>query len=157
MRKANPVIIKWTGFIIIAVLFGVGSVFAFNFPGFGNSDVVKPVNGEVSIMAAPVADGKAHHYRYVTDGKEIKFFVVKGTDGAFHVAFDACDVCFQEKKGYFQEGDFMICRNCNQKFATNKIGRTGGGGCNPSQLNFAQNGANIVIQASELAAGGRFF
>ena len=157
MRKANSTLFKRVSFVIIAALFGVGSVFAFNFPGFGGKEAVRAVNGVVTIPAAQVSDGQAHFYRFADAGKEIAFFVIKGTDGAPHVAFDACDACFKEKKGYSQEGNFMICQNCNMKFATNKIGKANNGGCNPSHLDYTLSAGNVVIKASDLAAGSRFF
>lgn len=157
MIRSNKKIFTWTGMAAVALLIVAGTVLAFSPPDFNGSSKVKPVNGAVAIPAAQVSDGKAHFYKYADAGKEIGFFVVKGTDGAFHVAFDTCDVCFREKKGYFQEGDMMVCRNCNQKFATNRIGKANSGGCNPSHLDFTQSGGNIVIKANDLASGGQFF
>lgn len=157
MRKANSTLFKRAGFILITALFGVGSVFAFNFPGFGGREAVTAVNGTVTIPSAQVSDGKAHFYRFADGGKEISFFVVKGKDGAFHVAFDACDACFKEKKGYSQQGDLMICGNCNMKFAINRIGKDNHGGCNPGHLDFALSGDSLVVKADALKAGARFF
>lgn len=157
MNRSKQVFLKWAGFIGIAVFFGFGSVLAFGLPGFSKIKTVKPVNGVVTIPVNQVLDGKAHFYQFVDGGKNISFFVVKGTDGAVHAAFDACDVCFQEKKGYLQEGNFMVCRNCSMKFATNKIGPMAGGGCNPSPLNFVQDTKTIAIKADDLKSGARFF
>lgn len=157
MRKANSTLFKRVSFILIAALFGVGSVFAFNFPGLSGREAVTAVNGAVTIPAAQVSDGKAHFYQLADGGKEIAFFVVKGKDQAFHVAFDACDACFKEKKGYSQQGDLMICGNCNMKFAINRIGKDNHGGCNPGHLDFALSGGNLVVKADDLKAGARFF
>ena len=157
MRKAKSTLFKQAGFIIIATLFGVGSVFAFNFPGFGGKEAVKPVNGVVTIPTAQVSDGHARFYQFADGGREIAFFVVKGADQAFHVAFDACDACFKEKKGYAQRNDLMICGNCNMKFAINRIGRDNHGGCNPGHLDFAQSGGSLVIKVADLKPGARFF
>jgi uncharacterized membrane protein len=141
----------------MALLLLAGSVFAFGFPGFGGKESVTPVNGAVTIPASRVGDGQAHFYRFADGGKEIDFFVVKGTDGAFHVAFDACDACYREKKGYSQKGDLMICGNCNMKFAVNRIGRDNHGGCNPGHLDFTQSGGTLIVKADDLRAGARFF
>lgn len=149
--------LKLKGLIVFALLLAAGSALAFNFPGFGGKETIKPVNGAVTIPASRVGDGQAHFYRFADGGKEIDFFVVKGTDGAFHVAFDACDACFREKKGYAQKGDLMICGNCNMKFAINRIGKDNHGGCNPGHLDFAQTGGNLIIKAADLKTGARFF
>ena len=155
----NPksVALKWAALTATALLIGVSTVLAFNIPGLGKSEKVTPVNGTVIIPLAKVSDGKAHFYRLADGDKEIGFFVVKGSDGAIHTAIDACDVCFREKKGYSQEGNFMICRNCNKKFPVAKIGPNSGTGCNPSHLSFFEDGKNVVIKVADLKPGERFF
>ena len=157
IKVAQKPVLKWVILTVTALLVGYGAVFAFSFPGLSKSDRVKPVNGAVTIPLARVSDGKAHVYSLADGGKEIGFFVVKGSDGALHTAFDACDVCFHEKKGYVQQGDYMICKNCNRKFAINMIGQMAGGGCNPSQLDHAEDGRNLVIKVADLKSGARFF
>lgn len=149
--------LKFTAITTLALLLAAGAAFAFNFPGFGGKKTVQAVNGTVTIPSAQVGDGKAHFYRFSDGGKEIDFFVVKGTDGVFHVAFDACDACFREKKGYAQKGDLMICGNCNMKFAVNRIGKDNRGGCNPGHLDFSLAGSNISIKVADLRTGARFF
>ncbi len=149
--------VTWMILAALVLLAGGGAVFAFNIPGLGKSEKIKPVNGVVTLPLTKVSDGKAHFYRISDGGKEIGFFVVKGSDGAIHTAFDACDVCFKEKKGYEQQGDFMVCKNCNKKFAIKMIGNVGGGGCNPSYLNHLEDGKNVVVKVADLKPGARFF
>jgi uncharacterized membrane protein len=155
--KSKIALFKGPALTVTALLLGVGVVFALNIPGLGKGERVKPVNGAVSIPLAKVTDGKAHFYKFSDGGKEIAFFLVKGSDGALHSAFDACDVCFQDKKGYVQQGDFMICKNCNKKFAIVRIGPHAIGGCNPSYLPHKQSAGNIVISINDLKTGARFF
>ena len=149
--------LKWALLTVVALLVGVGAVFALNIPGLGKGEKIKPVNGAVTIPIAKVSDGEAHFFRYDDGGKDIGFFVVKGSDGVLHTAFDACDVCFREKKGYVQQGEFMICKNCNRKFAVVRIGPHAIGGCNPSYLPAQQSGSNVVISVNDLRSGTRFF
>jgi uncharacterized membrane protein len=155
--KSKKALFKWVALTVTALLLGAGVVFALNIPGLGKGEKIKPVNGVVTIPLSKVTDGTAHFYKITDGGKEIGFFLVKGTDGALHTAFDACDVCFQEKKGYFQEGNFMICRNCNKKFAIVRIGPHAIGGCNPSYLPHQQTAGNIAISINDLKTGARFF
>ncbi len=136
---------------------GAGAASALTLPGFGKCEKVKAVNGVVTIPAAKVNDGKAHFYRFSDGGKEISFFLVKGSDGSVKSAFDACDVCYKEKKGYDQQGNSMICKNCNRKFAIDRIGPHAIGGCNPSYLPHREAGGNIVISVADLKGGARFF
>jgi uncharacterized membrane protein len=150
-------LLTWAGLTAAALAMGAGVVFAFSIPGLGSSEKVQPVNGVISIQLDRVSDGKAHFYQVAEGGRKIDFFVVKGSDGVFRTAFDACDVCFHEKKGYVQEGNFMICRNCNRKFAIGKIGRMNSGGCNPSYLEHTGDGRNIYIKVADIRPGARFF
>lgn len=123
---------------------------------FGGPAEVKASAGSVSIPVSQVSDGKAHFYRFKTGGKDVKFFVVKSRDGVVRTALDACDVCYQAKKGYTQEGDYMVCNNCGQKFHTARVMEVKGG-CNPSPLPRVVNGANVVIREADLVAGAKYF
>jgi hypothetical protein len=143
--------------VFLMLLIGVTAAFAFNLPGVGKYEKVKPANGMVFVPLSKVSDGSAHFFRLEESGKEFHFFIVKGSDGAIHTAFDACDVCFKEKKGYVQAGDKMQCKNCNQKFAITRIGAASGGGCNPSHLPAKVDGRGVSIAVSDLVAGARFF
>ena len=123
---------------------------------FAQKQAVKAVDGEVRIPLLEVEDGKARHYVYKTDTKEITFFLVKSPDGVIRAAFDACDVCFHAKKGYSQDGQFMICNNCGMRFHVSKINQVEGG-CNPAPLNRTVSGANLVIKVADILPGARFF
>ena len=123
---------------------------------FGQHKNVKAVDGEVHIPVKGVNDGKAYHFVYKSEGKEIKFFVVKSQDGILRAAFDACDVCFPEKKGYTQDGDFMICNNCGRRFHTSQVNVVEGG-CNPAPLKRTEKGNHVVIMVADILPGARFF
>jgi len=153
----NNKTIKYGMIICLLLLAGVSAALAFNLPGLGKYEKVTPANGAVSIPVAKVSDGSAHYYRLEDGGKELKFFIVKGSDGIIHTAFDACDVCFKEKKGYVQAADKMQCKNCNQKFAITRIGAASGGGCNPSHLPAKIDAKTVSISVADLKAGARFF
>jgi uncharacterized membrane protein len=153
----NNKMVKYSVIVCLVLLAAATAAFAFNMPGLGKYEKVTPVNGVVSVPVAKVSDGSAHYYRLADGGKELKFFIVKGNDGALHTAFDACDVCFKEKKGYVQAGDKMQCKNCNQKFAITRIGAASGGGCNPSHLPAQIDAKTVSISVADLKAGGRFF
>ena len=142
------------GLLTVALLVGAATVFAFS---FGKYEKVKSSNGTVAVPVAKLAAGKAHFYKFEDGGKEIAFFAVKASDGSYKTAFDACDSCYRSKKGYEQQGDNMNCNNCNQKFAINRLGPNATGGCNPGYLPHAQNGGSLLIKASDLKGGARYF
>lgn len=117
---------------------------------------LKAKNGEVRIDLAKVSDGEAHYFSHAANGNNVDFFVVKSVDGVMRAAFDACDVCYREKKGYRQEGNFMVCNNCGMQFRTDLINEVKGG-CNPAPLNRKVEGDEIVIKTADIAGGGRYF
>ncbi len=123
---------------------------------FSQSTAVTASNGMVSIPVSDMVDGKARYYRYSSDTGDIKFFLVKSSDGVIRAAFDACDVCFHAKKGYSQDKDFMVCNNCGMKFHSSRINEVSGG-CNPSPLKRTIQGDIIVISVADIMAGKRYF
>ncbi|SNB45968.1 DUF2318 domain-containing protein [Geobacter sp. DSM 9736] len=143
--------------ISIIVLMVAAVAAAFTIPGMGKAQKVKAVNGAVTISSSNLNDGKARFYKINENGKEIVFFVVRAADGSVKAAFDACDACYREKKGYEQKGEVMVCRNCNMKFAIGRLGPNATGGCNPSYLPHREAGGNIIISVNDLKTGSRFF
>jgi len=143
-----------TALVVVTMVVSALNVYAFS---FGKYEKVK-ANGEVvSIPVAKASSGKAKFYRFDDGGKEVVFFVVKAADGSYRTAFDACDACYKEKKGYEQQDDKMVCKNCNMKFGTNRIGPHAVGGCNPSYLPSRVSGGNVIINVNDLKSGSRFF
>lgn len=125
--------------------------------GFGEKyQAVKGEGGVVTIPVAEVSDGQAHYYVMEKDGFEVKFFVLKSSDGVIRAAFDACDVCFREKKGYSQDGDFMVCNNCGMRFHSSRINEVKGG-CNPSPLNRVYDDTTVTIKVDDIMSGRGYF
>jgi uncharacterized membrane protein len=109
-----------------------------------------PTNGQLEIPIAGISDGKSHHFQVkAADGTMVTFFVLKSADGVLRAAIDACDVCYRSGLGYYQEGDNMVCKNCGQKFASNKINVIKGG-CNPAPLNREVVGDKLVINMRDI-------
>jgi len=112
--------------------------------------LLTPTNGQLEIPIAGINDGKAHHFKVkADDGTMVTFFVLKSADGVIRAAIDACDVCYRSGLGYYQEGDNMVCKNCGQKFASNKINVIKGG-CNPAPLNRTVVGDKLVINMKDI-------
>jgi uncharacterized membrane protein len=117
---------------------------------------VKAVNGKINIPLSDLNDDKAKYFRYKFSDTTVDFFVVRSSDGVLRAAFDSCDVCFREKKGYTQNGDLMVCNNCGQTFPTNRI-NIEKGGCNPAPLDRKVVGEKLVIDIVDLYAGKKYF
>jgi uncharacterized membrane protein len=162
-KKEDMVIFSALGIIIIGIVAGY---FILTSGGGNDSDdyyfeptqqAPEPTDkNEVRIPSSDINDGQAYYYEYDSGGKEIRYFVLKSSDGVFRAAFDACDVCFQEKRGYRQEGDDMVCNNCGQRFPSTKINVIKGG-CNPAPLTRTDEGSELVIKTSDIEAGRKYF
>lgn len=152
MRKNTIVVLL--ALVLSAGLFTPVDGYTFGF--LSRYESVKDVEGEVRISVGDVSDGKAHFYSFQNAGKTVKFFVVKSPDGVIRAAFDACDVCYHAKKGYSQEGDFMICNNCGMKFHSSRVNVVEGG-CNPAPLKREKVGEELVIKVDDILLGNRFF
>lgn len=112
---------------------------------------------EVAYPVKIFENGKAQFYTYPAgDGVTIKYFLLKSSDGVIRAAFDACDVCFEEGKGYEQKGDFMVCRNCGRRFVSTRINEVQGG-CNPAPLKREIRADNVVLQGKDILEGKRYF
>jgi high-affinity iron transporter len=104
-------------------------------------------NGVVRIPLSRIADGRMHRFEVSADGHRVRFLLLK--DGArVRSAFDACELC--GTVGYNQEGNRVICLNCDATINVSTIGQPGG--CNPIPLPSRIEGLEVVVRASDLAA-----
>lgn len=111
----------------------------------------------VSIPVSALSDGNARFYSFdEPKGVAIRYFVVKGPTGKLHTAFDACDACWAEGKGYRQSGLEMICQNCRRNFQIVKIGEVHGG-CNPAPLKSKVENGKLVIDVADILTGRHYF
>lgn len=118
---------------------------------------VKPQNGLFAFPVSEFQDGKARHFNFRTSpNQSIRFFVIKSSDGVIRAAFDACEVCYRAKKGYAQQGNNMVCLNCNMKFKSVKVNEVTGG-CNPSALRRTVKDGKVIIDQRDLLLGAKYF
>jgi len=107
---------------------------------------------EVLVPLAGIGSN-AEFYSYDSDGIKIQFFAVIGSDSEVHLALDACDVCYMEKKGYRQNGENMHCINCGNEYSIIGLGTENDqGGCWPSYLPKIIDGEYIIIEKTDLEA-----
>lgn len=111
---------------------------------------------QATFPASLFEDGKARHFQHVDNGFTIKFFILKSSDGVIRAAFDACDVCWPAGKGYYQEGDSMVCRNCGRRFASVLVNEVKGG-CNPAPLTRNVENGKVIIQVKDILEGKQYF
>ena len=146
--------------VIGAVLIIAAAVFYANQGGqVQTATAAAPSVADSTFVAFPVGlfeDGKARHFEH-KDGKlTVRYFILKSSDGVLRAAFDACDVCWPAGKGYYQEGDNMVCRNCGRRFASVRVNEVKGG-CNPAPLNRSVQNGKLVIQVKDILEGKQYF
>lgn len=73
----------------------------------------------------------AKFYPYKIDGTKMEIIAVKATDGTIRTALNTCQICFDSGRGYYkQEGQFLVCQNCGNRFHIDQVEKIKGG-CNP--------------------------
>lgn len=154
-RKA-PIVVG----IVLALVVAVGVYAALQRSGGSPELPAAPHQGafvdRVSYPADQFADGNARHYDYTDGDITVRYFVLKSADGVIRAAFDACDVCWPAGKGYYQEGDKMVCRNCGRKFDSVNVNEVQGG-CNPAPLRRTVVNGKLVIEIADILDGKRYF
>jgi uncharacterized membrane protein len=117
--------------------------------------------GVVGAVRIPLSEisSKAKFYEYDADGATITFFAVQADDGSVKTGFDECDVCYNTRKGYRQEGNYMVCNNCGNRYPISGLGTENKkpGGCWPGYLPSTVEGDNLVIKKSDLESGRWMF
>lgn len=123
-------------------------------PSINKSIQTSLIQTDTEIMVPLSGIGSnAEFYSYDSNGVNIQFFTVRGSDGDIHVAFNACDVCYNAKKGYEQISKVMHCINCGKEFPINSIGiENTAGGCWPSYMPIKINEEYVVIEKTDLTA-----
>ena len=143
--------------VLVMAVIAAGGWFLFGPKALGGHETVQAgQDGKLRFNSADFTDGKAKFYRFAGNSGSIDFFVVRSQDGVIRTAFDTCDVCYRERKGYRQEGNDMVCNNCDQHFRTDLVNVVKGG-CNPAPLQRQQVGETVVIAASDIERGLGYF
>jgi uncharacterized membrane protein len=146
--------------LVLIVIVGIALYFSSQGSTPGPSPVQAPppqVESAVRMSVSQLSTS-ATFYTFNSGGTLVRYFGAVGSDGTVHVAADACDVCYSEKKGYRQVGDVMKCNNCGKEFAINSVGTENlSGGCWPSYLPVTLSGGDAVVQLSDLKAKSFMF
>ena len=121
-RKAKKAIVMNTGkknpapIVIIASVVAIAAAAGLGLFLFPRSEPIKMASappaapngqdGRFTYAVSQFDDGQARHFDFADTGSNttIKYFILKSADGVIRAAFDACDVCWPEGKGYVQDG-----------------------------------------------------
>jgi uncharacterized membrane protein len=143
--------------VLVLVVVAGGGWFLFGQQSLGGHTMIQAgQDGTIRFAATDFADGKARFYRFQGQSGPVDFFVVRSMDGVIRAAFDTCDVCYREHKGYRQEGSDMVCNNCGQHFRTDLVNVVKGG-CNPAPLHRQLASDKVVIAVNDIEQGAGYF
>lgn len=93
-----------------------------------------------------------------TQMKDIKYIIVRASDGGIKTVFNACDVCYLADKGYSQSGTDLRCNNCGNRFAIDTLGGSNTAGtCHPGYLPHRIENEMVVIDVADLLVGEYYF
>jgi uncharacterized membrane protein len=113
--------------------------------------------GQMTIDLSGLKPKQVRFYRFLNrSNQEVKFFVGRDAEGTVQVAFDANEICFKTKRGYRQEGEWVVCNKCEKSFRLAEV-NAGGGGCKPVPLAHRLEGNRLVLAEANVLQGWRFF
>lgn len=111
-------------------------------------------DGMIVVPLSALEDGHLHRYSYDTpDGINMRFFLIKKSEGAYGVVLDACEIC--GPSGYFERGDDVICKLCDVVMNRGTIGFKGG--CNPIPIPYRIHDEKIKIEPKDLDNNSSIF
>jgi uncharacterized membrane protein len=156
MRRFKPV----HGVVIVLLVLGAawGAEVALegrlNAAGFQR---VSPVQGQVRIDVASLKPQEVRFFQFLNSGnQEVHFFVGRDKAGKIQVAFDADETCAKYKRGFHQEGEWMICNKCDKAFHLVDV-NSGGEGCSPIPVRHQLAGTQLAIAETDILQGWRLF
>lgn len=103
--------------------------------------------GHIIVPLSDLEDGHLHRYAYTSsDGKEMRFIIIKKAQGSYGVGLDACELC--GPSGYFERNDEVVCKLCDVVMNKGTIGFKGG--CNPIPFPYIVHDKKIKIDLKDL-------
>ena len=139
--------------LIVAADYGIDR----GFRSAGYQRVSPDSNGQVILDVAEISPGELRFYRFLNAGnQEVKFFVGKDRENTVQAAFDANQICYKTKRGFRQDGDWVVCGKCDKAFRLTGV-NDGGGGCMPVPLAHTVAGNRVVLEENDILAGWRYF
>ena len=146
-----------TGLVIVAI-----AVVALVAPGQDGVDdpidgVPDPVDeGPMVIIPLSEISDQVRWFDYPVGGVVIRFFAVLDGGGKIHAGLDACEVCYQAKKGFHQENDMIQCNSCGKLAPIAGVGHNSGE-CWPGPLPARIEGEEVLVSVQALQDGVYMF
>ena len=109
--------------------------------------------GMVHVSTEALQTNQLNLYTYAGKNVDVSFMMIKREEDDFAVALNVCGIC--PARGYHQEGNVLVCDNCNAPINLETVGMPGG--CNPVPLAASLINGEIQIAVDDLdAAQNRF-
>ena len=151
-KKSNKGIVVFASVVLIII------VAAFIIKGVLGSETkttnLTTANDRDLVIPISEVSETAKYYPYSVDGTEMEIVALKASDGTVRTALNTCQICYDSGRGYYiQEGDVLVCQNCQNRFSADQVVLVKGG-CNPvpiMQENKIDDGTNIIISKDFLA------
>ena len=118
------------------------------------------VSGSDLLIQSKDIGTAASYFDYDANGINVQVFAVQASDGTIRLALNTCQICNGSPYAYFeQDGDWFICQNCRNRFASTDVGVLNGG-CNPVPITdqvYTEQDGTITIPASFLDESADLF
>jgi len=135
-------------YVAVVLMLGAEFVYAQAMNAPSPAEGLAAQNGEVEIPTSQLANATLRFYSATVDNTTVRFMVVHKPDGSYVTALDACEIC--GSKGYKQEGQNVVCRNCGAVIYIPSIGQKGG--CNPIPVKSRVEGGEVIVNLQDLLA-----
>lgn len=128
--------------------------------GFARADyqrVSPDRQGLVRLDVAQLRPLEMRFYRFLNAGnQEVKFFVGRDGQGVLQVAFDASENDYKRKRGFRQDGEWLVNNKCDTSLRLAEV-NAGAGGCRPVPLAHRLEGDQLVLAENDILQGWRYF
>ena len=115
---------------------------------------VSAMEGQIRVPLTGFDEGVLRKFTYrAANGVEVRFLAARLPDGSFATGLDACEIC--GTKGYAQEDDVAVCKNCGAPIALDSFAF--GGGCNPRVIQAQVDADALVLDEASLQAAAEYF
>lgn len=138
-------------YVVVVLMLGAEFVYAQAMNAPSPADSLTAQNGEVRIPVSELSDSTLHFYSADLGNTTVRFMVVHEANDQYVTALDACQIC--GSKGYKQEGQNVVCRNCGAVIYIPSIGQKGG--CNPIPVKSRVEGGTVIVNLTDLAGSAK--
>ena len=119
--------------------------------------IVEAAGQQVRIARSEVADGEVHFYTFLHQGRRVNFLVRTDGTGRLQTHLDACFGCYRYRRGFFVEGESLVCRACRFEYAIEDELWDYIGACAPISIHSELEGDDLVIERSLLERAAHYF